>query len=265
MSDRRAKKLGEARADLSALPDLLDELARCLTERGDTTGGKPGKISGSPPPLRLDVLHLVDDRRKPGWEGEDPRIQQLEDRYGATATLESWTRVVWEEMRNDRPEMADHPTVRTEASVLIEVWSWIEDRQWAEELAEDVTALTKRVRAALGHRPEYRPRCRYCRDVVKPVDADHTTSTWEACAFGLCSGCSATYPKGPALDALGQVQEPLPLKDVAEMTGLPLATLYRWYVVGAISPETNGQKRGKLFDLAAVRAVASRVYGREAG
>jgi hypothetical protein len=47
------------------------------------------------------------------------------------------------------------------------------------------------------------------------------------------------------------------------MTGLPLATLYRWYVVGAISP-TAGQKRGKLFDLAAVRTVATRIYGRQA-
>jgi hypothetical protein len=262
---RREQKLGQARADLAELPNLLDELARCLTERGDTTGGKPGKISGSPPPLRLDVLHLVDDRRKPGWEGEDPRIQQLEDRYGATATLESWTRVVWEEMRNDRPEMADHPTVRTEASVLVEVWSWIEDRQWAEELAEDVTGLAGKVRAALGVRPEYRPRCRYCRDEVIPVEANtHTLTTWEACAFGLCKGCKHEYAKGIELDALGQVQEPLPLKDVAEMTGLPLATLYRWYVVGAISP-TAGQKRGKLFDLAAVRTVATRVYGRETG
>lgn len=265
MTDRRAKKLGQARADLATLPDMLDELGRCLTERGAANGGQPMKVSGSPAPLRLDVLHLVDQRRKPGWEGEDPRLRQLEDRYGATATLESWTRVVCEEMRTDRPEMADNPTVRTEASVLLEVWPWLEDRQWAENLADDVTHLANRVRAALGVRAEYRPRCRYCADVVEPVEAEtHHVTSWEACAYGLCKGCRKTYPKGPALDALGQVQEPLPLKDVAEMTGLPLATLYRWYVVGAISPANGGPKRGKLFDLAAVRAVATRIYGREA-
>ena len=265
MTDRRAKKLGQARADLAVLPSMLEELARCLTERGDTTGGKPGKISGSPPPLRLDVLHLVDERRKPGWEGEDPRLQQLEDRYGATATLESWTRVVVEEM-TEPPEMAEIASARSEASVLIEVWDWIEDQDWADELAEDVTGLTRRVRAALGVRPEYRPRCRYCRDVVEPVEADtHTATTWEACAYGLCKGCHRTYPKGPALDALAQVQAPMPLKEISEMTGVPLATLYRWYLAGAILPETNGKKRGSLFDLAKVRAVASRIYGREAG
>lgn len=263
VSERRAKRLGQARADLTQLPGMLDELSRCLTERGAPGGGKPSKVSGSPAPLRLDVLHLVDDRRKPGWDGEDPRLRQLEDRYGATATLETWTRVVCEEMA-EPPDMAEVASVRSEASVLLEVWPWIEDQDWAEELADDVTHLTARVRAALGIRSEYRPRCRYCRSAVVPVEAQtHTITTWEACAFGLCSGCKAEYPKGPALDALGQVQDPLPLKDVAEITGISIKTLYRWQEAGDIKAETD-RKKGNLFDLAAVRAVATRIYGRQA-
>ena len=260
---RRSKRLGHARAALVNLPDMLDDLARCLTERDPNSGGHTGKISGSPAPLRLEVLHLTDTRRKPGWEGEDPRLQQLADRYGAAATLESWTRVVVEELA-EPPEMAEYATVRSECSVLLEVWGWITDQQWADELAQDVLTLHGRVRAALGIRPEYQPRCRYCRSPVRPVEAEtHGRTTWEACAFGLCSGCGATYPKGAALDALGQVQDPQPLKVIAEMVGIPVKTLHRWVLDGVITPAPgpDEKRRGRLYDLAQVQAV-SRIRNR---
>lgn len=147
---RRQRKLGRARADLVALPDLVTELALCLTERtGEPGGGKPGKVIGSPAPLRLDVLHLVDPRRKPGWEGDDPRINQIWERYGVVASLESWVRIVSEEMP-DPPDLTETATVSSECSVLIEVWDWIEDQQWADELADDVSKLARSVRLALG-------------------------------------------------------------------------------------------------------------------
>jgi hypothetical protein len=201
---RRAKKLGQARADLSSLPDMLDELSRCLTERGGQSGGgKPSKVSGSPAPLRLDVLHLVDERRKAGWHGEDPRsprwalnwtwrdedysklyptkeaaenaMDMLDERinkahvsqwkpqdvYGAAALLESWTRIVNEEMA-EPPDMAEVASARSEASVLIEVWDWVEDQAWGEELADDVIALGRRVRNALGVKREPKFACIKC-------------------------------------------------------------------------------------------------------
>src|SRR5688572_22423064 len=73
----REQRLGQARVDLAALPDLVDELARCLTERLPAEGmrGKPG----SKAPLRLDVVHLIDVRRKPGWDGDDPRFGVIID------------------------------------------------------------------------------------------------------------------------------------------------------------------------------------------
>lgn len=262
---RLRRKLGQARADLVALPGLLEELARCKTEH-DPGAKRSGKITGSPSPVRLDVLHLTDERRKPGWEGEDPRLHSLGDRYGAAALLESWTRVVFEEMPEDeRPQLADRATVRTESAVLLEVWDWIGGQQWAEELADDVTALAGKVRTSSRIRREYRPRCRYCRDNVAPVDDAHRETTWEACAYGLCKGCGRTFAPGPELAALGQVQKPMSLKEASEVTGIPVSTLHRWADQGAITPDPGAAgKRSRLFDLAAVRAVATRVYSRAA-
>ena len=94
---QRAKRLGRARTELVALPDLVHELARCRTEQIPTDGtGSTGK-PGSRPPLRIDVLALTDDRRKPGWEGDDPRVANLTERYGVGPLLEQWTRVLVEE------------------------------------------------------------------------------------------------------------------------------------------------------------------------
>jgi hypothetical protein len=158
---RLERRLGRARADLVALPDLMAELARCRTERlpddGSNRHGKPG----SRPPMRLDVLHLVDDRRKPGWEGDDPRLVRLSERYGVAPLLETWTRVLAEELP-EYPDLAEHATVRSEAAVLVEHWDWIADQQWANELADDVITVAGWVRVSLAIRPEPKFRCPTC-------------------------------------------------------------------------------------------------------
>ena len=159
---QRAKRLGRARTELVALPDLVHELARCRTEQIPTDGtGSTGK-PGSRPPLRIDVLALTDDRRKPGWEGDDPRQANLTERYGVGPLLETWTRVLAEESP-DYPELTEQATVRSEAAVLLEHWPWIAEQQWATELADDVIRVAGWVKVALGmrrHDPRYTcPEC----------------------------------------------------------------------------------------------------------
>ena len=250
-------RLLKTRSNLESLPHLVAALARCLTEKpADTGGGSSGKPA-SKPPMRLDVVHLVDEREKPLWWGEDPRAADLQDRYGVTWSLHAWSRIVWEE----QPEaafLAEAPTTETEAAYLLDAWPWIGQQPWSDEFCDDVNALARKCRAGLGIRPELRLSCRYCRDVVQPVDAKHDVTTWEACAYGLCRGCGRDYPLGPALAALGQVQDPMTLKSIAEATSLPERTLRRWCDVGAIkpAPDSAGRRRGRLFDLAEVRATA---------
>lgn len=251
----RDRLLGQARADLVALPDLADQLARTLTERHHDISGYRGKIIGSPAPLSMPVVHLTDVRHKPRWHGEDPRHADLADRYGIAPTLEAWVRVLAEELP-EWPDLTEHATVRSECSVLLEHWGWITEQTWAVDLAEDITKITRTVRAQLGQRPEYRPRCRKCASTVIPVDADRRLTSWEACAYGACTGCDWTYPTGPALAALAEVQEPMPLRDIAPVVGLPLRTLQRWVTDGLIAP-VHTKRRGRVFDLATVRAVAN--------
>lgn len=274
----REKLLGEARAALSQLPDLVAELARLVADRNHDVSGWQKKVVGSPAPLSIPIVHLTDQRHKPGWEGEDPRIQDLGDRYGITPSLETWVRVLQDEFPGTHQltekeawvrkrwgelpaviELTEQATVRSECAVLIEYWSFIEDQRWAVELAEDVQRITRVVKAQLGIRPEYRPTCRKCGSTVIPVDADRNLTSWESAAYGACTGCDWTYPTGPALAALGQVQAPMQLRDIAPVIGIPVKTLHRWYEEGLISPATDGQKRNKLFDLAAVREVVTRV------
>lgn len=212
---RLARVLGQARADLVALPDLLDELTRCLTERSGETGGGHHKVTGSPAPLRLPVVHLVDTRQKPSWHGEDPRSPRwalrwvdedgadqqhlypsqpaaleaydrldpvarpsasvdpwrASDQYGVAPMLETWVRVVFEEMpEDDRPLLTETATVRSEVSTLLEVWVWICEQLWAEELALDVAKSAGQVRSALGIRPGPRYRCPHCGEHAQLVE-----------------------------------------------------------------------------------------------
>lgn len=250
MTDTRL--LGRARADLAALPDLVDTLARCLTERPADTAPARTSRTGSQAPLRLDVVHLTDTRRKPDWDGTDPRAQDLTDRHSVVAVLESWTRVVAEELP-DFPELAEHATVRTEASVLVEHWNWITGQQWADELAEDVTRITRQVRQALGERREYTPRCRelHCGWRLTPMD----NGTWYS-----CTGCGRDYTLDADLKALGELQTAT-LAEISDLLGIPVKTLHRWHKEGAISPapEASHRQRGRLFEVANVRVVATRM------
>lgn len=161
---RLEKLLGQARADLAALPDLVAELTRCLTERNHDVSGHH-KVIGSPAPLNLPVVHLTSTRHKPTWHGDDPRFVRIAERYGVTPALESWVRVLVDERRDageDRPELAERATVRTEVAVLLEHWSWISRQKWAEDLARDIRSLAGQVKSALGIRPMPRYACPEC-------------------------------------------------------------------------------------------------------
>jgi hypothetical protein len=252
----RRRLLGQARADLVALPGLVYDLARTLTERHHDVGGYQAKVIGSPAPGRIPVIHLTDHRRKPGWHGDDPRLVRIIERYGVAPLLESWVRVLAEELP-EFPDLTEQATVRSEATTLVEHWTFIESQQWADDLAEDITKITCQVRAALGIRPEYRPRCRHCGHNVIPVDADRKLTSWEGCAYGACTGCDWTYPTGPALVALGQVQKPMPLPAISDAVGVAVITLRRYEDQKLIGPV---DKRGntRLYDLAEVRdAIAN--------
>lgn len=224
---RRNRVLGRARADLATLPDLVTQLAGQLTERPTVTGeGGGGKVTGSPALIRLDVLHLTDPRRKDSWDGEDPRLASLGDRYGVLATLEAWTRVIWEEMpEHERPEFSDQATVGSETSVLIEVWDWIEDQQWAEELAEDVSRKASQVRSSLGFQREQRFRCITCGNRAFFRFGDD---------FLVCEDNHETSVRN--LEEQQRRRPALPTADIVTEFGITRDRLYSWHKRRQIRP-----------------------------
>jgi hypothetical protein len=205
-----------------ALPDLVAELARLVSDRHHDITGFRGKVIGSPAPLQIPVVHLAHGgMHRPAWWGEDPRqprwaltwydrakdertahttlhstedaawrafhrvtglpapleVHQLalvritrwraQDQYGAAPLLETWVRVLTDELVDQFgpaafPDLTEQATVRSEAATLIEHWSFITEQRWAEDLAQDVGALTAQVKAALGVPKEEKYACPEC-------------------------------------------------------------------------------------------------------
>lgn len=278
VTDRRSRILGQARADLTSLPDLIDELGRCLTERPPISSGGGGK-PGSKAPLRPDVLHLLDGRRKPGWEGEDPRATKYElswneglapdasrldysrvfsteaaawnaydrlppvqqerasvhawanvDTYGVGPTLEQWTRVLCEEM-DERPELAEHATVRAEASLLVEHWAWICEQQWSDELADQVTSLTKQVRTALGEVKEPHYTCPTCGAAMFIQGGERYMVCMEGHKTEV-DNLAGQQRRRPAMST----------KDIVSEYAITLERLYQWHSRKKIQPvRTEGR------------------------
>ena len=280
----REKLLGQARADLVALPDLVTELARLVADRHHDVTGYRGKVAGSPAPLSMPIVHLADTRHKARWHGEDPRyptwvltwgrdpatgqvLQQrlyasrdlaengrerlppadretahihrwdVADQYGITATLESWVRILWEEMP-EIPDLTELATVRSECATLVEHWDWIGEQQWAIDLAEDVTRLTATVKAHLGIKPEPEYRCPQC----------HNPAYLQPGGILACTEVPDHDVVVRDLEAQMRRRPALPTKDICAEFEVEPGTLRVWKHRRKIRPApANGTNRDHWF------------------
>ena len=249
-----------ARLILTRLPDDIALLPLVLT--GNGAGDHTSRTTpGSRPPLRVDVLDLIDNRLKSGAMTDDPVGERdLEHqtgegrRAGLLWELAQWTRLADEEMHNeqytDAIPLADPPTVVSECGWLRLHLDWLTSRDWWPELARDLSVMDREVCAALGIRPEYVPR-HTCGWRLVPRDG----GTWYA-----CTGCDAVVDHWAELKRLTEVQD-VPLTELAGLIDVPRDTLRRWVEVGwlvaAEEPRRSG-RRGqpeKRYNVAAARAV----------
>jgi hypothetical protein len=233
----RDRLLGQARADLVALPDLVGELARLVADRTNhDVSGYHRKVVGSPAPLSIPVVHLVDQRHKPGWEGADPRIAPIGDRYGIVPTLTLWIRVLTEELP-DYPELTEQATVRSECAVLLEHWSFIQGRPWAIRLADDVTRITGTVKAQLGIRPEMVLRCPQCSNAAY-LQPGGVLACTEVPEHDLVVR---------DLDRQMRRRPPLPTKDICAEFDIEPGTLRVWKNRRKIKPAPSHPERDHWF------------------
>lgn len=229
-------------AALAATLDRLAQIPELAREARDTWGTQP--IS-NPGDMRHHVpgsIVLADLDRLLVLSGGNDR-----DGLGVLST---WVRAIAVEL-DEEGILVDLP-----ADDVAEACDWLRARdRWIEDnplrcdgLADDVRRLHSALRVICRVRADYTPRCRKCREQVIPINGTTRQRTdWIAAAYGFCLGCAETYPKGPALEALGRVQD-FTLAEIAEEQGVNVWTLRDWAKQGLIEP-TGRQGNAATYNL----------------
>ena len=241
-----AAKVGAWLRDIPELCALLDDAAVTKGPSAETARPAPG----SRPPLRLDVVHLQDEREKHDWESGmwwcDP------DRQGVLPYLHGWARDIEATAYEERPTLPDElPAEPTVASVcawlLAEVDYAVTLPQWPE-FAAGVATVHSRLRAATGAvRPmEARPvPCRACGGPLRPRAG--RAASWQ------CEACERVV-----------TVQAVTLVEAAPLVGVSKTTLYRWALrPGVLSPVVDGAK--KLYDLGDIRRLVAETRLRGVG
>lgn len=205
------------------------------------------------PPLRLEVVDLLDGREKPDADlyREDYDLDRRAGsrRQGVLPTLASWVRLtdseLWESGIDHGPP-ADVPTVATECGWLLGHAAWILDQRWGHELAAEVTAMLGDVQAATGWQPVEPDKCPSCGWIVEARDGG---------AWWSCTGCPRTWAMHAEISKLAAVQEhSLTLREVAADLDRPLATVKAWVASGRLLAVATGP-RGRLYDVREARRI----------
>lgn len=165
------------------LRDLLDwaALLPALLTRHAPTGdnSRGGRApSGSKPPVRLDVLQVLDARvRIPGDDAEDrAELDRLagDHRQGLLPDLWQWARLIEAEAMETCPqvpaELPEQPTLGSVVGWLLVHTDWAETQQWADEYRADVDWWWRRLRQLVGEaRAEPVVPCGRCGEALTPA------------------------------------------------------------------------------------------------
>lgn len=143
--------------DLSDLPELADMLARHYPELLAAGDRDPDDRSVRYP-IKAEVLDLADERRKPTPDfdpiGEADLARRIgARRQGVLPCLIDWARLAESEMLDlgvQHGDLADDPSVTTEAGWIARHLDWIGGQQWVVELAQDVRAMVTDLEIIVG-------------------------------------------------------------------------------------------------------------------
>lgn len=233
---------------LAELPDmcaLLPEAAIVRTPRGEGSRSVPGPR----PPVRLDVLHLLDTRDK-GWAFDVPPDP---DRVGVLPFLDSWARDLEATALDERPELPDElpdpPTVTGLCKWLAREALWASGLPQWPEMADGIQKTWKAVRIACRavDCEEGRPvRCDECgAGELRHVEGGKPM--WE------CSECKHKV----TVQAVTLREAAAILRQERGKRAPSLRTLQRWALrPGLLTPIGDGPKR-RLFNMGQIRSVAA--------
>lgn len=136
------RKLGE-------VEDYLAIVSAVPSRSGDFGPRRPGY--GSAPPLRLDVVAMLDPRTEINGAGPDDVVDEVPN---IGEDLAGWWRVVQEE-RHYRIVAGGQGTLPT-APIVVDLRTsigWICEQPWVDEFAADITRVHGALRAVCGDAP----------------------------------------------------------------------------------------------------------------
>ncbi len=234
---------------LDELPDLCALLPDALitrTPHGENTRPAPGPK----PPVRLDIIDLLDTRSKHDWldgmEFCDP------DRMGVLPFLHGWCRDLEADMLDHSPEppaeLPDPATITGCCRWLTQHLHWAQDRPQWPEIAWGIHTTHRRVKVAVRGvqgRPEPPVPCGRCGEPLTHVEG--TMPLWE-CPNGHQTRVQAVT-----------------LRQAARVLGVSKSTLSRWARRrGLLAPISDSPGR-RLYDLGQLRSLVAEAKLRHAG
>lgn len=240
----RTPTLDQTRRHLLELPELCALLPDAAHARSAIDGPRPAPASK--PPLKLHVLHLLDEREKWNWEWGMWQVDP--DRQGVLPYLHGWVRDIEASLYEESPrlpdEAPDEPTVANCCDWLSRHLGAAETLAQWPELAHGIKTLHGNVRAAVaGIRDRHRPvPCSQCGN---PLSRDGDTNRW------VCEACGH----------LVSVQA-VTLRQAAHIVGRSERTLRSWAQRNLFTRISDGP-RTNLYDLGDIRRVVAEVALRD--
>lgn len=227
----------DTRRHLAEIPELCALLPDAATTRTAIEGPRPAP--GSKPPLRLDILHLLDGRDK----HHDANMATCDpDRQGVLPYLWGWVRDIEADALDQSPEL---PPETPEVPTVAGCCDWLTTMlpfaatlpQWFE-LADGIKVVHGRLRAATAGVRDVEQRPAVCNLCHAGHLVESGPKLWK------CDACNREV-----------VVQAVTLVQAATLVGVGQATLYRWAKRNLFERVDDGG--GKVYDLGSIRRVVA--------
>ena len=164
---------------LAQILDWAAILPALLTRRAPTgdTSRTGRRVPGSRPPVRLDVLHVLDTRTRVAGDDAEDRAwhdrMASDHRQGLLPDLWQWCRLIEAEAMDACPdvpeELPERPTLASVVDWLVKHTPWALTQPWADEYAADVDWWWRKLREAVGEASPAGVPCGRCGETLGMV------------------------------------------------------------------------------------------------